>query len=81
MRQCFIYERQYFMIETFNNIEHHPSILRVETTKNDSVKDHGKIKLPPFLKVLREVTHEKNYETWFMANIDYKMPESDVQEI
>jgi len=34
--------------------------------------------LPPFLKVLREVTNEKNYETWNMANKDYVMPEEDV---
>ena len=31
-RQCFIYERQYFMVETFLNLENNPSILRVEST-------------------------------------------------
>ena len=28
--------------------------------------------------MLREVTNEKNYETWNMANKDYVMPEEDV---
>ena len=75
-RQCFIYERQYFMVETFLNIEHHPTILRVEgSTERD------KMKLPPFLKVVREVTDDNAYETWFMARNDYEMPDVDVQEI
>ena len=55
------------------NIEPYPSILRVEVTDQNS-----KSRLPPFLKVLREVTNEKNYETWNMANKDYVMPEEDV---
>jgi hypothetical protein len=52
-RQCFIYERQYFMVETFLNLEHNPSILRVESTTQSS-----KTKLPPFVKILREVTND-----------------------
>ena len=72
-RQCFIYERQYFIVETFLNIEHFPSILRVEMTNETK-----KLKLPPFLKVLREVTNDNAYETWSMAAVDYIMPESDV---
>ena len=51
------------------NIEHNISILRVETTMQSASK-----KLPPFLQVLREVTGEKDYETWFMANENYKVP-------
>ena len=51
VRQCFIYERQYFMVETFNNMKHYPSVLRVENTSESS-----KTKLPPFLKIIREVT-------------------------
>ena len=65
-KQCFIYESKYFMVETFLNTEPFPSILRVETTAQNSGK-----KLPPFLNVVREVTGEKSYETWFMANKDY----------
>ena len=62
IRQCFIYERQYFMVETFNNMKHFPSVLRVENTSEES-----KTKLPPFLNIIREVTQDNNYETWCMA--------------
>ena len=64
------------MVETFLNIEHNPSILRIETT-NETKKN----KLPPFVKILREVTSEDEYETQTMASIGYNMPEADVQEI
>ena len=33
LRQCFIYESQYFQVDTFLNVEGTPSILRIETTK------------------------------------------------
>jgi hypothetical protein len=59
----------YFIVESFLNIEPYPSILRVETT----MQNPGK-KIPPFLKIVREITAEKNYETWFMAEKNYKMP-------
>lgn len=61
------------MVETFLNIDHHPSILRI-----DGSTDRMKMKLPPFLKVIREVTDDNHYETWFMADNDYMMPEKDV---
>ena len=61
------------MVETFMNLEHNPSILRVESTKGGH-----KNKLPPFLKIIREVTNEDTYETWYMAQEDYEMPEQDV---
>lgn len=64
------------MVETFNNLEHYPSVLRVENTSESS-----KTKLPPFLKILREVTNDEAYETWYMARQDYKMPEADVSAI
>jgi len=50
------------MVETFNNINNFPSVLRVENTSESS-----KTKLPPFLKIIREVTQDNAYETWFMA--------------
>ena len=75
-RQCFIYERQYFMVETFLNIEHNPSILRV-----DCKDESSKLKLPPFLKIVREVTNDDTYETWFMARQGYEMPEEDIDAI
>jgi len=31
--------------------------------------------------VIREVTGEREYETWFMANQGYKMPQEDIEFI
>ena len=76
VRQCFIFDRQYFMVETFLNIENNPSILRVESTTTGN-----KTKLPPFLKIIKEVTNDDMYETWFMARSGYQMPEEDVLAI
>jgi CYTH domain-containing protein len=76
IRQCFIFERQYFMVESFTNVDGNPSILRVESTG-----EAQKIMLPPFVKVLREVTNEEFYHTKFMASTNYKMPESDKLDI
>ena len=33
LRQCFIYEQQYFQVDTFLNVDGVPSIMRLETTK------------------------------------------------
>ena len=41
------------MIESFLNIEGTPCLLRIETTKQDK-----EIKIPPFVKVLRDVTND-----------------------
>ena len=77
LRQCFTYQQQYFIVETIKNLDpYYISILRVETTNENHTP-----KLPKFLEVLREVTGELEYETWFMANVGYKMPERDLAEI
>jgi hypothetical protein len=72
LRQCFIYERQYYTVETFLNIDPFPSILRVELSKETS-----KMKVPPYFKIQKEVTNDKEYETWYMADKTYQMPETD----
>jgi len=46
--------------------------MRIEASSETS-----KIKLPPFLKVVRDVTHEDAYTTSFMADKNYVMPEND----
>ena len=53
IRQCFIFESQYFMVESFSNVDGSPSLLRIETTD-----ERKKITIPPFLRVLREVTND-----------------------
>jgi hypothetical protein len=60
------------MVESFTNVEGQPSILRVETSG-----DNDKLKIPPFVRVLREVTGEDQYESVNMADLDYKMPAAD----
>jgi len=55
-RQCFIYEQQYFMVETFLNIDGQPSLLRIETSK-----ERSEIQIPAFVQVLKEVTENNNY--------------------
>ena len=62
------------MIETFLNIENNPSVLRVDFTQDRTTK----MKLPPFVTVVREVTDDNAYQTWRMALNNYKMPETDI---
>lgn len=76
VRQCFIYEQQYFMVDTFCNVDGAASIIRIETTLEDR-----EIKIPPFVKVLKEVTNDTNYSSRTMALMDYKMPAADRKEI
>jgi hypothetical protein len=64
------------MVDTFLNVDGTPSILRIETTK-----EAQQIQIPPFVKVLRDVTNEDIYETRLMAEHQYKMPEDDKKEI
>ncbi len=58
------------MVETFNNVDGSPSLLRIETTKESK-----ELKIPPFVRVLRDVTEDQNYASSFMAQRDYKMPD------
>ena len=77
LRQCFIYDQQYFMVDTFLNVKSFPfSIMRIETTR-----EAQQIKIPPFVKVLREVTEEDIYETRQISDQKYQMPEKDKKEI
>jgi CYTH domain-containing protein len=57
------------MVESFTNIDGSPSILRIETTG-----EAQRIHIPPFVKVLREVTDDPNYSTSVMASLNYRMP-------
>jgi hypothetical protein len=57
------------MVDTFVTIEGKPSILRIESNSNS-----GKTDIPPFLRVLREITNEEVYDSKLMAKHDYQMP-------
>jgi len=76
VRQCFIFEQQYFLVETYLNIDGKPSFLRIETSK-----EHKELKIPEFLCVVREVTHDDHYSSQTMADQEYKMPASDKKAI
>ena len=43
--QCFIYKQQYFMVEIFLNCDGQPSLLRIETSKEQS-----EIQISPLFK-------------------------------
>jgi len=76
VRQCFIYEKQYFYVETFLNVDEQPSFLRIETSTKD-----GEIIIPSFVKVVREVTHDKHYTSSEMSSKEHKMLDSDKKKI
>lgn len=64
------------MVETFVNVEGAPSLLRIDTTKQGK-----EIKIPPFVKVLRDVTEDNFFASSTMAQHTYKMPEADKKTI
>lgn len=64
------------MVDTFCNIDGSPSLLRIETTKEEK-----EIKIPPFVKVLKEVTNDSMYASSAMAKNNYKMPDADKKAI
>ena len=68
LRASFIFEQYYFQLETFTNIPGTPSFLLVESSN-----DGKEIKLPPFLKVEREVTGDDFYSTKNLARKDFEM--------
>ena len=76
LRQCFIYDQQYFLVETFLNVDDQPSLLRIESSK-----DHKELSIPSFLDVIREVTMDEKYVGISMADVDWKLPQSDKKAI
>jgi len=75
-RQCFIYQGQYYIVETFLNVDQQPSLLRLETSNEQS-----KMQMPKFIKVLREVTMDEQYSRNELCKSGWKMPESDKKNI
>jgi hypothetical protein len=66
LRTSFPFENQYFQLETFTNIRGAPTFLLVES-------DSDSIRLPPFVKVEREVSGLKQFKTVTMARHDFKV--------
>ena len=74
-RLSFMYKNQHFIIDTLNNVDGSPSLLRIETElKSEQVEK------PDFLEYFRDVTDEEEYSTFNMADTTYKMPSKDAEE-
>jgi hypothetical protein len=66
-RTSFVYRNQAYMIESIGNIEGKPTFLRAEATTSDA-----KVLIPPFIKVIKDVTSEKLYSSPTLAHVDFK---------
>lgn len=71
-RQCFIADGQYYIVETFLNVDQQPSILRIETCESSTP-----VNMPKFLRVLRDVTMDNNYSRNELCRTGWRMPEAD----
>lgn len=71
-RISFLFKNQFFIIDTFENVDGKPSLLRIETEN-----EIEKVQLPDFITCVKEVTDQEEYSTINMANKDYQMPEED----
>ena len=67
LRTSFIYEKQYFQMETCTNIPGGPTFLRLENHQN------GDVKIPPFVRILHDVTGDDYYATKRIARPGFKM--------
>jgi hypothetical protein len=66
------------MVETYVTVEGKPSVLRIES---DDADESPSGSIPPFLRVLREITNEDAYETKSIALKTYEMPVHDRKAI
>ncbi len=62
IRKNFVWEKQYFELDTYLQPHLELSILQIE-----GAKEHGKIKFPPFLKVIEDVTGNKDYYNYNLS--------------
>jgi hypothetical protein len=72
--QCFIYEDNYMILDTFLNIKFKGSLLRVDTKKKLE-----EIAFPEFIQVISNVQDDPGYATHKLAKIDwYDSPEKSL---
>ena len=72
----FIYEQQNMVVDTYVNVDHQVSLLRIETSKQQS-----ELRIPSFLKILREVTEDNSYASSSIARKGWKMNVEDKKQI
>lgn len=68
-RACFICEGQYFKLDMYppnpiSNIKANQAILEIEVTE-----DNPEIKIPSFIKIIKEVTKDDNFKNHELAKI------------
>lgn len=69
-RTSFIWNNTHYLLETYLNIHGQPTILRIETSKEE-------IKFPPFIEIIRDVSECDSFFSRNMARPDYKMLDGD----
>lgn len=67
IRNCFVYENQYFELDVIN-LSAPLYLLEVELTEENQT-----VKLPPFIKVLRDVTNDKDFTNFSLAKDPLKL--------
>jgi len=63
-RLCFIYQYQYFQLDIFGGANNGLTIIEIESTYQQK-----EIIFPPTLKIIREITAEKEFENNYLAKI------------
>lgn len=63
-RSCFLYENQYFELDTFLNPQVDFTLLEIEDAENPEA-----VHFPPFIKVLRDVTDDPMYHNSHIARL------------
>ncbi len=73
-RQCFLYNKTYMIVDTFVNVDGCPSLLRI-LSEDEETTD---VEIPSVFEVVRDVTDEKDYSNYQMAQTNWKMPADDI---
>lgn len=72
IRQSFILNKQFMVIDTIFIKEGPISILWIESEKNKK-----EIEFPEWIQVVWDVTDEEEYDTWHLAKKDYVLNQKD----
>lgn len=73
LRQCFIIDSQYYMLNTYLNVKDGISVLRVEHHKNIE-----EIVVPEGIHIIRSVEKDPGYSTYIMSKINWYMASRDI---
>lgn len=68
LRTSFIYQKNYFRLETLTNVKGCPTFLHAESHDIDN-----NVTLPPFLNIVKDVSRDEEYKTRRVAMKDYQL--------